>query len=412
MCLCPSAASLQKGEKRRAITKLRAQLEVADGDRRSLAERLARLGRSTSAALGMLQDQWAQAQAELEDRGRELDNAYELVTKQEEEANALREEIAQLKLKLVQLQASPSPCTPIPTPRSTAAPVMEQSQAPAPVTQGVAEEGAGSGLDVSSKEVERLQLQLDMAHGKLEALQMQQQMQQDRHAALVTRYEKQLREADSKAADTQDQLAAMAAKYASLKNKAEQLDDALEKVSGQNEAMKHQMQLRDAKMEVQLREAQKVAREMETRVKNELFENMKIREELDKVRGEYEILLGQLEALRSQVELEKLEMVGLVEQHDHELNEMYGRLDAEAQYAGMLTDVRQELDQEMVELRERLEVAEKGQQQAESSLTMLATRYKVAAARRLALFVKGQDHRLKREAFHFLKRLAQKGKVK
>jgi Sec-independent protein translocase protein TatA len=100
-----------------------------------LAERLARLGRSTSAALGMLQDQWAQAQAELEDRGRELDNAYELVTKQEEEANALREEIAQLKLKLVQLQASSSPCTPIPTPRSTAAPVMEQSQAPAPVTQ-------------------------------------------------------------------------------------------------------------------------------------------------------------------------------------------------------------------------------------------------------------------------------------
>jgi hypothetical protein len=80
----------------------------------------------------------------------------------------------------------------------------------------VAEEGAGSGLDVSSKEVERLQLQLDMAHGKLEALQMQQQMQQDRHAALVTRYEKQLREADSKAADTQDQLAAMAAKVRGL----------------------------------------------------------------------------------------------------------------------------------------------------------------------------------------------------
>jgi hypothetical protein len=50
-------------------------------------------------------------------------------------------------------------------------------------------------------------------------------------------------------------------------------------------------------------------------------------------------------ALPPQVELEKLEMVGLVEQHDHELNEMYGRLDAEAQYAGMLTDVRQELDQ-------------------------------------------------------------------
>jgi hypothetical protein len=53
--------------------------------------------------------------------------------------------------------------------------------------------------------------------------------------------------------------------------------------------------------ELKLFEATREAKEMEHRLKNELFNGMKLREEVEKLRQENDMLLGQFEAVRSQV---------------------------------------------------------------------------------------------------------------
>ena len=58
-------------------------------------------------ALGMLREEWAATQTELESKTRELENAYELITRQEEEVNKMKGRINGLKREVEELKARP-----------------------------------------------------------------------------------------------------------------------------------------------------------------------------------------------------------------------------------------------------------------------------------------------------------------
>jgi len=59
---------------------------------------------------------------------------------------------------------------------------------------------------------------------------------------------------------------------------------------------------------------------------------------------EYELLLGKYEAVKSQVDTDKLEIMGLTKQHEEEIDAIYGSMDAKNHYAEMMAEMKSEID--------------------------------------------------------------------
>jgi len=244
-----------------------------------------------------------------------------------------------------------------------------------------------------------LEMELDLAYGKLEALSMQQNHTQDRSARLVQRLQGEVKEA--KVA-----LAARVKKYTEVKERCRQLEAELGASVGQIEAVKHQMELRVGKMEERLKESMREALENERTAKNALFKRQQAEEEMERLREQYDVLVGQFEAIRSQVELEKMEAQGTVAKYEKELEDVYGKLNAKDEYAGLLCGVKKDMDSEVTDLWTQVDVAEEKRVKMEEAFVALGNRYRAASARRLFNFMVGQQKDRMRETLLILKKNA------
>lgn len=138
--------------------------------------------------------------------------------------------------------------------------------------------------------------------------------------------------------------------------------------------------------------------ENERTAKSALFKREQAEAESERLREQYDVLVGQFEAIKSQVELEKLEAQGIVTRYEKELEDVYGKLNAKDEYAGLLCGVKKDMDVEMSDLWAKLETAEESRQKVETAFVSLGGRYRAASARRIFNFMVSQSRRMKREA--------------
>jgi chromosome segregation ATPase len=150
--------------------------------------------------------------------------------------------------------------------------------------------------------------------------------------------------------------------------------------------------------EERLKEAMREALENERTAKSALFKREQAEAESERLREQYDVLVGQFEAIKSQVELEKLEAQGTVTRYERELEDVYGKLNAKDEYAGLLCGVKKDMDVELTDLWGRLETAEESRQKVEQAFLSLGGRYRAASARRIFNFMVVQSRRMKREA--------------
>ena len=73
----------------------------------SILERARKSGETGAVALGMLRDEWTTLQTELDSKTRELENAYELITRQEDEMNKTKGRVNGFKKQIEELKARP-----------------------------------------------------------------------------------------------------------------------------------------------------------------------------------------------------------------------------------------------------------------------------------------------------------------
>ena len=386
----------KKGEKKRLIEKYKAQVQALEANRKVLAEKLHKAGQTGDVTLGMLKQEWTTVQLELARKNRELEKAQEQLGGLEAETTQLRTALAGLRKQLAESAARPLPPIAV---RSPPAPVVvaspEGSTALSTTTAGISSQE----LVVKEARLSALETELDLAYGKLEAFSMQQNLTQDRSSGLVQQLQMELRE-------VKGQLAARVKKYTELKERVRQLEEELEASAGQIEAVKHQMELRAAKIEDRLKESMREALENERTAKNALFKRQQAEEEMDRLQEQYDALVGQFEAIRSQVELEKMEAQGTVAKYEQELEDVYGKLNAKDEYAGLLCGVKKDMDGEMTDLWTQLEEAEEKRAKMEAAFVTLGTKYRQAATRRVFNFMVEQQKRTLREAFLTMKKNA------
>lgn len=129
------------------------------------------------------------------------------------------------------------------------------------------------------------------------------------------------------------------------------------------------------------------ALENERTAKSALFKREQAEAESERLREAYDVLVGQFEAIKSQVELEKLEAQGIVTRYERELEDVYGKLNAKDEYAGLLCGVRKDMDVEMSDLWGRLEAAEEAKQKVEQAFLALGGKHRAASARRIFNFM-------------------------
>jgi hypothetical protein len=99
--------------------------------------------------------------------------------------------------------------------------------------------------------------------------------------------------------------------------------------------------------EERLKEAMREALENERTAKSALFKREQAEAESERLREQYDVLVGQFEAIKSQVELEKLEAQGTVTRYERELEDVHGKLNAKDEYAGLLCGVKKDMDVEL-----------------------------------------------------------------
>lgn len=139
--------------------------------------------------------------------------------------------------------------------------------------------------------------------------------------------------------------------------------------------------------EERLKESMREALENERTAKSALFKREQAEAESERLREAYDVLVGQVEAVRSQVELEKLEAQGLATRYERELEDVYGKLNAKDEYAGLLCGVKKDMDMELTDLWARVEAAEEAKQKVEQAIVSLGARYRSASARRIFNFM-------------------------
>lgn len=400
----------KKGEKKRLIEKYKAQLLALEGDRKVLSDKLKKATQTGGVALGMLKQEWTTAQLEISRKVRELEKTQEMMGRQEAESTQLRTTVGSLRRQVEELhnkaRLAPPPLVQQQLQQGQqqqevgSPPMVSASSSPVTGTPTTAtSHGSGHELMVMKEDGGRLaelEMELDLAYGKLEALSMQQNHTQGRSAGLVQRLLGEVREA--KVA-----LAARVKKYTEVKERCRQLEEELGASVGQIEAVKHQMELRVGKMEERLKESMREALENERTAKNALFKRQQAEEEMDRLREQYDVLVGQFEAIRSQVELEKMEAQGTVAKYEKELEDVYGKLNAKDEYAGLLCGVKKDMDSEMTDLWTQVDAAEEKRLKMEEAFVALGLRYRAASARRLFNFMVGQQKCRMRETLMILK---------
>lgn len=129
------------------------------------------------------------------------------------------------------------------------------------------------------------------------------------------------------------------------------------------------------------------ALENERTAKSALFKREQAEAESERLREQYDVLVGQFEAIKSQVELEKLEARGMVTRYEAELEDAYGKLNAKDEYAGLLCGVKKDMDMEVSDLWARVEAAQEAKQKVEQAFVALGARYRSASARRIFNFM-------------------------
>ena len=139
--------------------------------------------------------------------------------------------------------------------------------------------------------------------------------------------------------------------------------------------------------EERLKESMREALENERTAKSALFKREQAEAESERLREAYDVLVGQFEAIKSQVELEKLEAQGIVTRYEKELEDVYGKLNAKDEYAGLLCGVKKDMDVEMTDLWARLEAAEEAKQKVEQAFLALGGKHRAASARRIFNFM-------------------------
>lgn len=202
----------KSGEKKRLIAKLQAQLQVLEGDRKALAGRVRKAGQTGGVALAMLREEWAAAQASLQAKARELEEAQDALARHEAETLQLRTSVAGLRKQIDELKAArqqaqaAATVVPAPVPVMVAAPLavqqeLEQSQQAQAQAQA---ESNNAALVVASQaqqaRLEELEGELDLAYGKIEALSLQQSTSMDRGGALVRQLQAEVKEAKAQLA--------------------------------------------------------------------------------------------------------------------------------------------------------------------------------------------------------------------
>lgn len=264
----------KSGEKKRLIAKLQAHMQVLEGDRKGLAERVRKVGQTGGVALAMLKEEWAAVQAQLQAKARELEEAHDEMARHEAETLQLRTSVSGLRKQLEELERRP------PVVVASAPEPAALVQIPAPVAVQQEQElqqraEMGGALVVASVEVEaearlvQLESELDMAYGKIEALSMQQSTSVDRGAALVRQLQAEVKEAKAQLAARVKKVRIRCAcarivglvepvltpartthqpttnkQYAELKERVRQLEEELEAAVGANEALRHAQDLR------------------------------------------------------------------------------------------------------------------------------------------------------------------------
>jgi hypothetical protein len=265
--------SSKSGEKKRAIAKLQAQMQVLQGDRKGLAERVRKAGQTGGVALAMLREEWVSLQAQMQTTAKELDDAHDALSRHEAETLQLRTSMSGLRKQIEELKARPLVQAPTPAP---VLPLSPQQQLLQLQQQGGAAQPSEALVVAASAEaearLEQLESELDLAYGKIEALSLQQHTSMDRGTVLVRQLQGELKEAknqlaarvkkvrgatkkkggggafDDAISQTPTHCARTTTQYAELKERVRQLEEELEAAAGANEAIKHANDLRVAKM--------------------------------------------------------------------------------------------------------------------------------------------------------------------
>ncbi|GAB5031370.1 Hypothetical protein NocV09_00502370 [Nannochloropsis oceanica] len=398
--------SRKTGEKKRLIEKYKAHLLTLEGERKSLSDKLKKASATGGVALGMLKQEWTTAQLEISRKVRELEKAQDLMGRHEAESTQLRTTVTSLRRQIEELHMNRAAPSEQQQQQQQKEGMLSHDGSPAMVSASstplICTPTTGTSQEVIAKDGERLaelEIELDLAYGKLEALSMQQNHTKDRSAGLVNRLQGEIREA--KAA-----LVARVKKHTEVKERCRQLEEELGASVGQIEAVKHQMELRVGKIEERLKESMREALENERTAKNALFKRQQAEEEMDRLREQYDVLVGQFEAIRSQVELEKMEAKGTVAKYEKELEDVYGKLNAKDEYAGLLCGVRKDMDSEMTDLWTQMDLAEEKRVKLEEAFVTLGNRYRAASARRLFNFMVRQHNNRLRETLIILKKNA------
>lgn len=200
----------KSGEKKRLIAKLQAQLQVLEGDRKALAGRVRKAGQTGGVALAMLREEWAAAQASLQAKARELEEAQDALARHEAETLQLRTSVAGLRKQIDELKAArqqaqaAAAVVPAPVPVVVAAPLAVQQELEQSQQAQAQAESNNAALVVASQaqqaRLEELEGELDLAYGKIEALSLQQSTSMDRGGALVRQLQAEVKEAKAQLA--------------------------------------------------------------------------------------------------------------------------------------------------------------------------------------------------------------------
>lgn len=200
----------KSGEKKRLIAKLQAQLHVLEGDRKALAGRVRKAGQTGGVALAMLREEWAAAQASLQAKARELEEAQDALARHEAETLQLRTSVAGLRKQIDELKAArqqaqaAAAVVPAPVPVVVAAPLAVQQELEQSQQAQAQAESNNAALVVASQaqqaRLEELEGELDLAYGKIEALSLQQSTSMDRGGALVRQLQAEVKEAKAQLA--------------------------------------------------------------------------------------------------------------------------------------------------------------------------------------------------------------------
>lgn len=405
----------RKGEKKRLIEKYKAQLAALEGKRKEASEEMRKAIQTGGVALGMLKEEWTRTDIDTLRKARELEKVQELLGRHEAESTQLRITVSGLRRQVEELvnraQSVPRGSqddeqkeeellsdSPLMV-SATSSPIQECSvrETSAKTSSPPASSEMGKELVVNDARLAQLEMELDLAYGKLEALSLQQCHSQDKSTGVLQQLRGELKE-------TKLALAARVKKHTEMKERCRQLEGELGASVGQIEAVKHQMELRVAKMEDRLKESMREALENERTAKNALFKRQQVEEEMERLREQHDVLVGQFEAIRSQVELEKLEAQGVVTKYEKELEEVYGKLNAKDEYAGLLCGVRQDMDSEMTDLWSQVDAAEEKRAKVEEAFVALGNKFRAASARRLFNFMVAQQRCRLRESLIILKK--------